>query len=62
MNPNYVIYKSTTCQIVKITNDEPLFSKMKPDEDYDTVANWSKLSEFHQRITSFLASNLVQLY
>lgn len=54
----FVIYKSNTLQIVKLTNEEPSFSSIDDDEDFDLVSNWKQVINGSKAIDDYVALNL----
>lgn len=53
----FVIYKSNTLQIVKLTNEEPSFSSINDDEDFDLVSNWKQVINGSKAIDNYVALN-----
>jgi len=53
----FVIYKSKSLQIVKLSNEEPSFDSIKDDEDFDTVNNWKKVINHSKAIDEWLKTN-----
>jgi hypothetical protein len=53
----FVIYKSNTLQIVKLTNEEPHFSTIEEDEDFDLVRNWKQIAKHSKAIDDYVALN-----
>ncbi len=54
----FVIYKSNTLQVVKLTNEEPSFSSINDDEDFDLVSNWKQVINHSKAIDDYVALNL----
>ena len=54
----FVIYKQNSLQIVKLTNEEPSFSSINDDEDFDLVSNWKQVINSSKAIDDYVALNL----
>lgn len=54
----FVIYKSNTLQIVKLTDEEPSFTSIKDDEDFDLVRNWKQIINHSKAIDDYLLANI----
>ena len=52
----YVIYKFGTGQIVRLTDEQPTFNNIAPDEDYDTTSTWMEYGK-SEAIEAFLKVN-----
>jgi len=53
----FIIYKSNSLQIVKLTNEEPSFSSINDDEDFDLVSNWKQVINGSKAIDEWLKAN-----
>ncbi len=53
----FSIYKSNSLQIVKLTNEEPSFSSINDDEDFDLVSNWKQVINGSKAIDEWLKAN-----
>jgi len=53
----FIIYKSNSLQIVKLTNEEPSFSSINDDEDFDLVNNWKQVVNHSKAIDEWLKAN-----
>ena len=53
----FIIYKSNSLQIVKLTNKEPSFSSINDDEDFDLVNNWKQVVNHSKAIDEWLKAN-----
>lgn len=49
----YVIYKMSTNEIVRLTTEQPSFSNIQDDEDFDTVKNLEQVPEAKEKIEAF---------
>lgn len=54
----FVIYKSNTLQIVKLTDEEPSFASINDDEDFDLVRNWKQVVNHSKSIDNYLLANI----
>lgn len=54
----FVIYKAQSLQIVKLTDEEPSFTSIKDDEDFDLVSNWKLIPNYSKSIDDYLTANV----
>jgi hypothetical protein len=53
----YVVYKTDTLEIVRLSDEEIEFSSLKDDEDFDTVNSWNQVPEGSKKILDFVNSS-----